>query len=407
MDTLPVTLIVKAPNQQFEDQTIKCEPTWSIRKLKGYLSEVYPCNPTLEEQKLIYSGQLLNDAHILKDVLRKYEGQDTHTVHLVYTPKNRPIVPPPTKAQYVSKDGSEERDRLMRQSRLPVQQPESAFTSEGLRHRGSGQESNANTSAAASSQNTTFMNGFFNTSQPFLPVTTLNQPNVGQSQTEYTREQQIAMQNMMHQMYLQYMNQYAASMQQFNSVSNLQPTFAQPSDIRSSNVEQRPAPPQIQREAAVQPPRNPVAGDDEAENRDWLEILYTLSRLLVLLSLVYFYSSPVRCMIVILAFVLYYVYQSHQRNLRDRQQFERLQEAAAAGEPDDISLENVQEPNTEENEQRNEGPSAQSNSDTANTTSLASGADEQEENHRLPTITLLRTFILSFFSSLIPETPAV
>lgn len=45
MDTLSVTLIVKAPNQQFEDQTIKCEPTWSIRKLKGYLSEVYPCNP--------------------------------------------------------------------------------------------------------------------------------------------------------------------------------------------------------------------------------------------------------------------------------------------------------------------------------------------------------------------------
>lgn len=45
MEPLPVTLIVKAPNQQFEDQTIKCEPTWSIRKLKGYLSEVYPCNP--------------------------------------------------------------------------------------------------------------------------------------------------------------------------------------------------------------------------------------------------------------------------------------------------------------------------------------------------------------------------
>lgn len=45
MDTIPVTLIVKTPNQQFEDQTIKCELTWSIRKLKGYLSEVYPCKP--------------------------------------------------------------------------------------------------------------------------------------------------------------------------------------------------------------------------------------------------------------------------------------------------------------------------------------------------------------------------
>lgn len=26
---------------------------------------------------------------MLKDVLRQYEGQDTHTVHLVYVPKNQ------------------------------------------------------------------------------------------------------------------------------------------------------------------------------------------------------------------------------------------------------------------------------------------------------------------------------
>lgn len=52
MDALPVTLIVKAPNQQFEDQTIKCEQTWSIRKLKGYLSEVYPCNPVSKQHSL-------------------------------------------------------------------------------------------------------------------------------------------------------------------------------------------------------------------------------------------------------------------------------------------------------------------------------------------------------------------
>lgn len=31
----------------------------------------------------------MNDAIILKDVLRQYEGQETHTVHLVYTPKNK------------------------------------------------------------------------------------------------------------------------------------------------------------------------------------------------------------------------------------------------------------------------------------------------------------------------------
>lgn len=43
--TLPVTLIVKAPNQQIEDQTVKCELSWTILKLKGHLSEVYPSKP--------------------------------------------------------------------------------------------------------------------------------------------------------------------------------------------------------------------------------------------------------------------------------------------------------------------------------------------------------------------------
>jgi len=45
MIDVPVTLIVKAPNQQVEDQTIHCELNWTIRKLKGYLSEVYPSKP--------------------------------------------------------------------------------------------------------------------------------------------------------------------------------------------------------------------------------------------------------------------------------------------------------------------------------------------------------------------------
>lgn len=37
---------------------------------------------------MIYSGKLLSDTVVLKDILRRYEGQDTHTVHLVCIPKN-------------------------------------------------------------------------------------------------------------------------------------------------------------------------------------------------------------------------------------------------------------------------------------------------------------------------------
>lgn len=40
-----VTLIVKSCNQQFEDQEIRCELNWTIRKLKQQLAEVYPTKP--------------------------------------------------------------------------------------------------------------------------------------------------------------------------------------------------------------------------------------------------------------------------------------------------------------------------------------------------------------------------
>ncbi|XP_013138345.1 PREDICTED: homocysteine-responsive endoplasmic reticulum-resident ubiquitin-like domain member 2 protein [Papilio polytes] len=81
-----VTLIVKAPNQQIEDQNIECQTSWTVKQLKGHLSEVYPSKPKTDEQKIIYSGQLLDDNSILKDVLRSYDSGIVHTMHLVCKP---------------------------------------------------------------------------------------------------------------------------------------------------------------------------------------------------------------------------------------------------------------------------------------------------------------------------------
>lgn len=164
------------------------------------------------------------------------------------------------------------------------------------------------------------MSGYLNTPQAFMPGLMFAAPNPNQPQPQYTPEQyavaqQLAMQNMMHQMYLQYMNQYAAAMQQQSSPPQVpffagqfpQANFGTPTNAAAADQPQDPA---QQDPSAVQVPRfqaAAAAGDDEAENRDWLEILYTLSRLLVLLSLVYFYSSPARCSIVIVAIVLYYL----------------------------------------------------------------------------------------------------
>lgn len=91
----------------------------------------------MEEQKLIYSGQLLNDAHILKDVLRQYEGQETHTVHLVYTPKNR-YAPSTTSSRPLPpkrKETNDTSNQPSRQQSAPTQpqQSQQAEPTDGLR----------------------------------------------------------------------------------------------------------------------------------------------------------------------------------------------------------------------------------------------------------------------------------
>lgn len=42
---IPVTLIIKAPNQKYSDQTISCFLNWTVGKLKMHLSNVYPSKP--------------------------------------------------------------------------------------------------------------------------------------------------------------------------------------------------------------------------------------------------------------------------------------------------------------------------------------------------------------------------
>ncbi|KAJ9596966.1 hypothetical protein L9F63_011996, partial [Diploptera punctata] len=93
---------------------------------------VYPSKPRTEDQKLIYSGQLLHDSVILKDVLRRYEGQETHTVHLVCTPSRVA-----SKTQTRMGDSSQVTANSSRES---VQSQETEISSDGLRHRLNGSQ---------------------------------------------------------------------------------------------------------------------------------------------------------------------------------------------------------------------------------------------------------------------------
>lgn len=92
-------------------------------------------------------------------------------------------------------------------------------------------------------------------------------------------------------------------LQQQNNQPQQQPQVPQPQAAPQQQLPQQPLPDQ-QPNPAQQ--RFPNIVQEEVENRDWLDMFYAFSRLMVLVTLVYFYSSPLRCLIVIFFTILYY-----------------------------------------------------------------------------------------------------
>nr|CAH7730444.1 unnamed protein product [Callosobruchus chinensis] len=277
METLPVTLIVKAPNQQIEDQRIECELSWTIHKLKQHLSEVYPSKPPKHEQKLIYSGQLLNDSSTLKDVLRQFEGQEVHTVHLVCTTKY-------TKPE----------------EKTPL--------------------NNTNSGNPAPTAQTEFQSSQANSRNENMvpdenPYNNMPWINANGPQATPADVNQYAMQlAWMQQAYYQYMTQYM----QFaaNSYGTPTPPSAVPGATPPVPGDAPGAvPPQPQNPAAPQPDQPPapladgIRDNPDHPERDWLDVFYVISRAIILFSVVYFYSSPLRFIFVLILGISFYLYQ--------------------------------------------------------------------------------------------------
>jgi hypothetical protein len=406
-----INLIVKV--QQFEDKRILAKASWNIRELKGKLSEIYPTST--EEQKLIYSGKLLNDTVVLKDILREYEGQEAHTVHLVFTPKTS------SRLQTILKENSSINS-------TSNQSQSSDMSTSELRQRHTA--TNAVTVQEQQQQSTTNIpSNYYNAFYGNMPY-----------DANSVLAQQYAMQTWMQQAYAQYMNQYMniVQQQQTQQVPNLAgfmqpqmpfisptiiPTPPTSSTIQSPNSEIQtasaspPAQPQAQVEQAPQPAaaaepqrRFPNIIQDEQENRDWLDIVYSMSRLLILLCLVYFYSSPLRCLIVILigiSIYLYHIYRQNQNRLNNNNTTR-------------VNLNNVNRPpqapaaaprpeNAEQRQENGENPTEESQqAESSETEPLVTASDELTSTEpQVSWLTIARTFVVSFVASIIPEHPAM
>ncbi|XP_075154035.1 homocysteine-induced endoplasmic reticulum protein [Haematobia irritans] len=440
--TLPTTktstyvkLLIKASNQQYDDQILEVCESWTVNRLKSHLALVYPSKPPAADQKLIYSGQLLNDSLQLKDVIRSYKDVYTHNhiIHLVYTPKNLPPFVPTTSKK--SKPA------------MPSTGNTNISSEEGLRQR------NTTGNVQRQSPQTTDQMSYYS---QYLPQNLLTNgmgagspmtvPGYGQYNMQAFAMQQAAMYGWMQQVYSQYMEQCLRVSGNTNGSSDdanrtgaagpLPPftTFPQnpflqfPQAVISPPVapantteQQQPQNPEQPAQAQVAPqPRFPNMPQEEADNRDWLDNIFSITRLALFLTILYFNSSPLRCLAVVMIAGGIYLYHigvfrlRHERNNNNLNRNNNAVQNAAVDQirqgvdqqqpqQQEVAQENPN-PNEGENNMRapvgnnNEHQSSAPNSDVVDSENIANNESM---------MSTLRTFVVTFFTSLLPETPAL
>jgi len=407
MDCLPVILVVKAPNQQIDDQSIECRYDWTVKRVKQQISCVYPSKPKEDEQKLIYSGKLLRDDALLKDVLKKYDDEQTsHTLHLVCSQFNEPIkVEKINQSKILSENTSETNLPSPEGLRHRVTTTEMPFTGgiySGVPSSGglySGMPSSEGIYSGMPSSGgiysgMPFSDGIYS-GMPLsgMPSQWNNYPHMMSS--NYSGLQWSANVN-----YDAYYAQYVAYMQQVYSYQMARYTQIYQTNSQSISSNQTTTPDGNNEELSNQQPAaeqnnerreegqirmNAQGGAmlDDGPNRDWLDRLYTLSRFAVLLSIVYFYSSFNRFLFVSSISMLLYLYHIWWQRLRQQE---------------NNVMRNQPQPHNDVN--------IQEQAEIETTPTENDHMPHEEEAPRPPTfLRICWTFISSFFLSLFPQLP--
>ncbi|XP_047931533.1 homocysteine-responsive endoplasmic reticulum-resident ubiquitin-like domain member 2 protein isoform X3 [Anser cygnoides] len=356
----PVTLIIKAPNQKYTDQTVSCFLDWTVGKLKSHLSKVYPSKPSTKDQRLVYSGRLLPDHLQLKDVLRKNMDHSGSTA--------------------ASSTNQEDSSTSLNTS------------ADGVRHRNLPQ---AQSNPIPSHQFPYLMQGNIGNQFPGHGVPAGGFP----MYPAFSPLQMIWWQQMYaRQYYMQY--QAAVSAQVTSSTESARSAVAQavnsqhgranePAAVPNVAVqENRPVNPNVQMNAQGGPVVN-----EEDFNRDWLDWMYTFSRAAILLSIVYFYSSFSRFVMVMGAMLLVYLHQAGWFPFRQ----EGGQQQAANNVEGNRDGQNANNPDLEEMERlMDDGIDEDSGEDAGEDANI-----EQQPGF----MASAWSFITTFFTSLIPEGP--
>jgi hypothetical protein len=431
-----VTLVIKAPNQKIADQKIECTVDWTVQKLKQHLAKVYPTNPMESQQRIIYSGKLLMDNHQLQDVLKQYEpDQNIHTVHLVCMASMSDV------------------SQLAPSSATNLQNvSEDVLSTEGLRRR----QPTTEASSSASSPSSQFVGPELNSTSPpraFLPTTINYQsyhhvphhpammyygaaatppppsspvmPSFVPGFMPYGAEQLQWMQQAYAQSMMHYMQQFQQATVQPPHLAGhappVMPTIPVPlanqnfaNDLpgaaaAAAMADPADAPPPLQQGMRMnaQGGRDMDDEDGERGNRDWLDSTYVFVRFLMLMSILYFYSTPQRFIMMLTLALFAYMGRAGwlRRGRRENRNVEQQRQAAAAAAapPQQIPTPPPQ-PQQQDAVRQDDDDDTPLPEDVDEETTATNMVDLQA-THRLSTFEVIWSVITSFFTSLIPENP--
>lgn len=364
----PVILVIKAPNQKYDDQTINCNQNWTVEKLKAHLSDVYPSKPSSKDQRLVYSGKLLLDHLTLKDILRKQD--EYHMLHLVCASRTPPSSPKPPRS----------RSNKPRESSAS---PAASQSSNSTGQVAPGENSDWLRQQAGAFPYHHMYSQFMHSWNQQMATAPINMPSYYSPMTFMWWQQLYARQYYMHYQLLAASSQQLRPEQPSAQSSQTDPLSQRPQAGRHGN-------PEVQMNAQG----GEILNEDEL-NRDWLDWVYTFSRAAILLSIVYFYSSFSRFVMVMMAMLVLYLHQAgwFPFNLENELQLpgDHPNQEEMEGDPQHQDLQDVDGVNDDASDDDGE-----------------SGEEVVEDPNSAPNAGFLSStwsFIITFFMSLIPEGP--
>ena len=363
---MAVIIKVKSPSASYQDLEFSCDVSETVLHLKQRITEQFPTKPSVTGQKLVYSGKILSDSDVLEKILRFEDECQKFTFHLVCAMPQR--------------KSPEERPA----------QPEQSYP-DGLRHRstaGAGVTTATSDNAGVSSLDMDQMMREFSNQYSEAMASMTNNPS----------EADIAA---MQQLYNQYMTLYMQYMQ--SQSFDQAPMFLQDQqpgaaagggdqgrggggEVVDGGVPNNPGMVMNAGAGAAAGQIQEAGGDRQRDLLDWV---YVMTRVMLLVTVIYFHSSFLRLSFVagIGFFVYFYQNRVRQMRLQRQRQLEQQQQR-----------------------QRQQQQDQEEHDDDAADSSSDQEVDEEDVEIEEPApskLAVFMTFCTSLVSSIIPEQPQV